>query len=66
LKVFCLDAARFRLLCWGSSPAASAKRYHGEKFMAFLAERSKESGGISLEEAIKRLGDRERPAEGQE
>jgi hypothetical protein len=29
-----------------------------EKFMAFLAERSKETGGISLEEAIKRL---ERP-----
>jgi len=26
-----------------------------KKFMAFLAERSKESGGISLEEAIKRL-----------
>jgi hypothetical protein len=26
-----------------------------EKFMAFLAERSKETGGISLEEAIKRL-----------
>jgi hypothetical protein len=37
-----------------------------EKFMAFLAERSKESGGISLEEAIKRLDDREKPAEGQE
>jgi hypothetical protein len=26
-----------------------------EKFMAFLAERSQETGGISLEEAIKRL-----------
>jgi hypothetical protein len=26
-----------------------------EKFMAFLAERSKETGVISLEEAIKRL-----------
>ena len=26
-----------------------------KKFMAFLAERSKETGGISLEEAIKRL-----------
>ena len=26
-----------------------------EKFMAFLAERSKETGGISLEEAMKRL-----------
>lgn len=26
-----------------------------EKFLAFLAERSNETGGISLEEAIKRL-----------
>ncbi len=26
-----------------------------KKFMAFLAERSKETGGISLEDAIKRL-----------
>ena len=34
-----------------------------EKFMAFLAERSKETGGISLEEAMKRLEHTERATE---
>ena len=32
-------------------------------FMAFLAERSKETGGISLEDAIKRLERTETPTE---
>ena len=37
-----------------------------KKFMAFLAERSKETGGISLEEAIKRLDRMESQTEGEE
>ena len=37
-----------------------------EKFMAFLTERSKETGGISLEEAIKRLERTEMPTEGED
>ncbi len=35
-----------------------------EKFMAFLAERSKETGGTSLEEAMKRLEQAEPDTEG--
>lgn len=33
-----------------------------ERFMAFLAERAQETGGISLEEAMKRLDAEERSA----
>jgi lipopolysaccharide biosynthesis regulator YciM len=33
-----------------------------KRFMAFLAERAQETGGISLEEAIKRLDTEERQA----
>ncbi len=37
-----------------------------QPFMAFLAERSKETGGISLEDALKRLEDREAQTEAPE
>ena len=37
-----------------------------KKFMAFLAERAKETGGISLEEAMRRLEQTEDQTEGRE
>jgi hypothetical protein len=43
-----------------------AQLSQSKNFMAFLAERSKETGGISLDEAIQRLEHAERQAKEEE
>ena len=55
VHVIAKDGALFVLEPADEFEREVAQLSQSKKFMAFLAERSQETGGISLEEAIKRL-----------
>lgn len=55
VHVIAKDGTRFVLELADAFELEVAQLSQSQQFMAFLAERSQEQGGISLEEAIKRL-----------